>query len=172
MIKKEELSGYTSDPRRLKLRLDQIPVPPKCPHICLVHSGHFRARPRTFWIFASCSGVNVVINERTGTIIMGSQLRISTVAIAHGNLTIQVKEQREVSQPGAFAPQGAATVVVPRSNVTVKEESRRLMIVQEGVSIGDIVQGLNALGVTPRDLISILQAIRAAGALMAELEII
>jgi flagellar P-ring protein precursor FlgI len=113
----------------------------------------------------------VVINERTGTIIMGSQLRISTVAIAHGNLTIQVKEERQVSQPGPFAPQGAATVVVPRSSVTIKEEKNRLILVNEGVSIGDIVQGLNALGVTPRDLISILQAIRAAGALMAELEI-
>ena len=113
----------------------------------------------------------VIINERTGTIIMGSQLRISTVAIAHGNLTIQVRERPEVSQPGAFAPQGAQTVVVPRSNVTVREEKARLMMVGEGVSIGDIVQGLNALGVTPRDLISILQAIRAAGALMAELEI-
>jgi flagellar P-ring protein precursor FlgI len=113
----------------------------------------------------------VVINERTGTIIMGSQLRISTVAIAHGNLTIQVKEQPQVSQPGAFAPRGAQTVVVPRSNVTVKEEKSRLLVVNEGVSIGDVVQGLNALGVTPRDLISIMQAIRAAGALMAELEI-
>lgn len=113
----------------------------------------------------------VVINERTGTIIMGSQLRISTVAIAHGNLTIQVKEERQVSQPGPFAPQGSQTVVVPRSNISVKEEKSRLMVVAEGVSIGDIVQGLNALGVTPRDLISILQAIRAAGALMAELEI-
>ena len=117
------------------------------------------------------TAARVVINERTGTIIMGSQLRISTVAIAHGNLTIQVKERPEVSQPNAFAPQGAQTVVVPRSSVTVKEEKSRLMLVQEGVSIGDIVQGLNALGVTPRDLISILQAIRAAGALMAELEI-
>jgi flagellar P-ring protein FlgI len=114
----------------------------------------------------------VVINERTGTIIMGNQLRISTVAIAHGNLTITVKERPEVSQPGAFAPRGAATVVVPRSNVNIKEEKRQLLVVNEGVSIGDIVQGLNALGVTPRDLISILQAIRAAGALVAELEII
>jgi flagellar P-ring protein FlgI len=113
----------------------------------------------------------VVINERTGTIIMGSQLRISTVAIAHGNLTIQVKEAPQVSQPAPFAPQGAQTVVVPRSTVTIKEEKSRLMLVDAGVSIGDIVQGLNALGVTPRDLISILQAIRAAGALMAELEI-
>ena len=117
------------------------------------------------------SPARVVINERTGTIIMGSQLRISTVAIAHGNLTIQVRETPEVSQPQPFAPAGAQTVVVPRSSVSVKEEKARLMVVQEGVSIGDIVQGLNALGVTPRDLISILQAIRAAGALMAELEI-
>jgi flagellar P-ring protein FlgI len=113
----------------------------------------------------------VVINERTGTVIMGSQLRISTVAIAHGNLTIQVREELQVSQPPPFAPPGAATVVVPKSEVTVREEDRQLVVVPEGVSIGDVVQGLNALGVTPRDLISILQAIRQSGALLAELEI-
>jgi flagellar P-ring protein precursor FlgI len=113
----------------------------------------------------------VVINERTGTVIMGSQLRISTVAIAHGNLTIHVKEEKQVSQPPPLAPRGSQTVVVPKSEVTVKEEKGQLVVVQEGVSIGDVVQALNALGVTPRDLISILQAIRQAGALMAELEI-
>ena len=111
-----------------------------------------------------------MINERTGTIIMGSQLTISTVAIAHGNLTIQVKETPEVSQPNPFAPRGAATVVVPRSSVAIREEKASLSLVG-GVSIGDIVQGLNALGVTPRDLISILQAIRQSGALMADMEI-
>ena len=113
----------------------------------------------------------VIINERTGTIIMGSQLRISTVAVAHGNLTIQIKEEKQVSQPAPFAPQGSATVVVPKSEVTVKEEKSQLAVVSEGVSIGDVVQALNALGVTPRDLIAILQAIRQAGALMADLEI-
>ena len=113
----------------------------------------------------------VVINERTGTVIMGSQLRISTVAIAHGNLTIQVKEDKQVSQPGAFAPQGAQTVTVQKSEVTVREEKSQLLLVPEGVSIGDVVQALNALGVTPRDLISILQAVRQSGALLAELEI-
>ena len=113
----------------------------------------------------------VVINERTGTVIMGSQLRIATVAVAHGNLTIQIREQKEVSQPQPFAPKGAATVVVPKSEVTIKEETSRLAIVPEGVSIGDVVQALNALGVTPRDLISILQAIRQSGALTADLEI-
>ena len=113
----------------------------------------------------------VVINERTGTIIMGSQLRISTVAIAHANLTIHVREDKQVSQPQPFAPQGSQTVTVPKSDVTVKEEKSQLIVVPEGVSIGDVVQALNALGVTPRDLISILQAIRRAGALHAELEI-
>jgi flagellar P-ring protein precursor FlgI len=113
----------------------------------------------------------VVINERTGTVIMGNQLRISTVAVAHGNLTIQVREEKQVSQPPPFAPPGSQTVTVPRSEVAVREEKGQLAVVPEGTSIGDVVQGLNALGVTPRDLISILQAIRQAGALMAELEI-
>ena len=113
----------------------------------------------------------VVINERTGTVIMGSHLRISTVAIAHGNLTITVKEDKQVSQPLPFAPRGAQTVVVPKSDVQVKEEKGKLVMVPEGASIGDVVQGLNALGVTPRDLISIIQAIRQAGALLADLEV-
>lgn len=113
----------------------------------------------------------VVINERTGTVIMGAQLRISTVAVSHGSLSIQVKEEKQVSQPQPFAPQGSQTVVVPKSDVTVKEEKGQLTVVPEGASIGDVVQALNALGVTPRDLIAILQAIRQAGALMAELEI-
>jgi len=113
----------------------------------------------------------VVINERTGTVVLGSQLRIATVAIAHGNLTIQIREEKQVSQPPPFAPRGSQTVVVPKSEVTVKEEKAQLALVPEGASIGDVVQGLNALGVTPRDLISILQAIRQAGALMADLEI-
>jgi flagellar P-ring protein precursor FlgI len=82
-----------------------------------------------------------------------------------------VKEEKQVSQPGAFAPQGAQTVTVNKSEVNVKEEKGQLVIVSEGVSIGDVVQGLNAVGVTPRDLISVLQAIRRAGALMADLEI-
>jgi flagellar P-ring protein precursor FlgI len=113
----------------------------------------------------------VVINERTGTVIMGSQLRIATVAIAHGNLTITVKEDKQVSQPPPLAPRGAQTVVVPKSDVQVKEDRSQLVVVPEGASIGDVVQALNALGVTPRDLISILQAIRQAGALLADLEI-
>jgi flagellar P-ring protein precursor FlgI len=113
----------------------------------------------------------VVINERTGTVIMGSQLRISTVAVSHGSLSISISEEKQVSQPPPLAPRGAQTVVVPRSEVTVREEKSQLALVPEGASIGDVVQALNALGVTPRDLIAIVQAIRQAGALMAELEI-
>jgi flagellar P-ring protein precursor FlgI len=113
----------------------------------------------------------VVINERTGTVIMGNQLRISTVAVSHGNLSIHISEEKQVSQPPPLAPRSATTVVVPKSEVTVREDKGQLAVVREGASIGDVVQALNTLGVTPRDLIAILQAIRQAGALMAELEI-
>jgi flagellar P-ring protein precursor FlgI len=92
------------------------------------------------------------------------------VAIAHGNLMVQIKERPRVSQPLPFS-QGETTVV-PDTSVTIKEGEKRLMVLPEGVSIGQVVQALNAIGVTPRDLITILQAIKAAGALQAELIII
>jgi flagellar P-ring protein precursor FlgI len=113
----------------------------------------------------------VVINERTGTIVIGENVKISPVAIAHGSLTIEIKEEPLVSQPPPFAPEGAETTVVPRTTVSVKEQKGSLVEVS-GVTLGQIVRALNALGVTPRDLISILQALKAAGALNAELEII
>jgi flagellar P-ring protein precursor FlgI len=113
----------------------------------------------------------VVINERTGTIVIGDKVRISPVAIAHGNLTIEIKTEFRVSQPPPFAPEKAETVVVPQKDVTVKEQKASLMEVS-GTTLGEIVRALNALGVTPRDLIAILQALKASGALRAELEII
>jgi flagellar P-ring protein precursor FlgI len=113
----------------------------------------------------------VVINERTGTVIMGENVRISTVAIAHGNLSIQIKETANVSQPLPFS-RGGQTVVVPDSDVLVEEGNKPLFLVESGVSIGEVVGALNALGVSPRDLIAIFQALKAAGALQAELEII
>jgi flagellar P-ring protein precursor FlgI len=113
----------------------------------------------------------VVLNERTGTIVMGENVRISTVAVSHGNLTLVVKETPQVSQPAPLSRTGD-TKVVPSTEVKVKEDPQRLTVMPEGSSIGDVVKGLNALGVTPRDLISILQAIKAAGALQAELNII
>lgn len=113
----------------------------------------------------------VVIDERSGTIVMGENVRISTVAIAQGNLTIRVTETPQVSQPNPFG-QGN-TAVVPRTDIQVDTgDGNRLGLLREGVSLGEVVAGLNALGVGPRDLISILQAIKAAGALQAEIEVI
>ena len=114
----------------------------------------------------------VIINERTGTIVMGENVRISTVAISHGNLNIIIREDSLVSQPGAFAPNSAETKVVQKSNVTVRQEKRNLIVLPKTVSIGDVVSGLNAIGVSPRDLIAILQALKAASALDAKIELI
>jgi flagellar P-ring protein precursor FlgI len=113
----------------------------------------------------------VVINERTGTIVIGSNVTISPVAIAHGSLAILISERPEVSQPLPFAPRGAETTVVPRTNIQV-EEQRSSLIPVSGVTLGEVVRALNALGVSPRDLISILQALKSSGALKAQLKII
>lgn len=112
----------------------------------------------------------VVINERTGTVVMGEQVRISTIAIAHGNLSIIVRENIDVSQPLPFSD--GQTVATPSTQINVQEDANQLMVVPQGVSIGEVVNALNALGVTPRDLIAIFQAIKAAGALQADLEVI
>jgi flagellar P-ring protein precursor FlgI len=112
----------------------------------------------------------VVINERTGTVIMGQNVRVSTIAIAHGNLSIEIKEDQNVSQPMPFARRGR-TVVTPESQVLVQEGNNPIFLVESGVSIGELVKALNALGVSPRDLISIFQALKVAGALQADLEI-
>ena len=113
----------------------------------------------------------VIIDERTGTVVMGENVRISTVAVAHGNLFVQITESPEVSQPPPILSRGQ-TAVVPRTDITVEEEEERLLIVPKGVGIGEVVNALNAIGVTPRDLIAILQAIKASGSLHAELEVI
>ena len=153
------------------------------------------------------SVAKVILNERTGTVVLGENVRISTVAVAHGNLSIQIKENYQVSQPQPFAPgalpgsaaggagaasgalrpgpgdrattgtgpvavPGGATVITPDTEVAVKEEGQKLMVVPQGASLGEVVQALNAIGVTPRDLISILQSIKASGGLQADLEII
>jgi len=121
---------------------------------------------------ATDQAAKVVIDESSGVIVMGSNVRISTVAIAQGNLTIRVTETPQVSQPAPFAQQGE-TAVVPRTDVEVDEdEERKMAVLPEGVSLQQLVDGLNALGVGPRDMISILQAIKAAGALQAEIEVL
>ncbi len=112
----------------------------------------------------------VIIDEVNGVIVMGESVRVSTVAIAQGNLTISVQESPQVVQPAPFS-QGQ-TAVVPQSDVTVEEQlGREMRIVNGSTSLATLVNGLNALGVSPRDMISILQAIKAAGALQAELEV-
>jgi flagellar P-ring protein precursor FlgI len=116
------------------------------------------------------NAAKVVIDEASGTIVMGSNVRISTVAIAQGNLTIRVTETPEVSQPNAFS--NGKTVVAPRTSIQVDDQhDKKLGIVNSGTTLRDLVASLNALGVGPRDLISILQAIKAAGALQADLEV-
>jgi flagellar P-ring protein precursor FlgI len=113
----------------------------------------------------------VVIDERSGVIVMGKDVRISTVALAQGNLTIRITETPQVSQPNAFSEQGE-TVVVPRTEVQVdKDEDNKIAVLQTGVSLQTLVASLNALGVGPRDIITILQSIKAAGALQAEIEV-
>ncbi|MGO8916852.1 MAG: flagellar basal body P-ring protein FlgI, partial [Stellaceae bacterium] len=139
----------------------------------------------------------VVIDEANGIIVMGESVRISTVAVAQGNLTVRVTETPQVSQPNPFAPApaaagstpglpgapgeggvqfapggGGATLVVPRTKIDVDEQSdRRMAVLPAGVSLQELVASLNALGVGPRDMISILQAIKTAGALQAEIEL-
>jgi flagellar P-ring protein precursor FlgI len=125
----------------------------------------------------------VVVNERTGTVVLGEHVRLSTVAIAHGNLTISVKTNLNVSQPPApiisstggqtvVGATGGQAVVTPDVQTEVQEEQTRLLLVDETITLGEVVKALNAVGVTPRDLVAILSALKAAGALQASLEII
>ncbi|SFL92050.1 flagellar basal body P-ring protein FlgI [Methylobacterium pseudosasicola] len=112
----------------------------------------------------------VVVDERSGIIVMGRDVRVSTVAIAQGNLTVTISEQPQVSQPAPLS--NGRTTVVPRTSVKVDTgDGNKLALVKEGVSLRELVDGLNALGVGPRDLISILQAIKTAGALQADIEL-
>ncbi|MBF0111487.1 MAG: flagellar basal body P-ring protein FlgI [Desulfamplus sp.] len=112
----------------------------------------------------------VVVNEKTGTVIIGDNVTISTVAVAHGNLTVTIKKDVDVSQPEPFA--GGETVANEETNVEMEEEKVSLMTLEGGTTIGELVRGLNSIGATPRDMITILQSIKAAGALQADLEII
>jgi len=113
----------------------------------------------------------VVIDESTGTIVMGENVRVSTVAIAQGGLTITVSETPIASQPAPFA-EGGETVVLPRTQVQVEQEMREIGVLESSVTLRELVDGLNALGVSPRDMITILQTIKSAGALQAEIEVL
>ncbi len=135
-------------------------------------------RPRLVHFIATLEGLEVapdavariVVNEKTGTIVMGSDVRLSTVAVSHGNLNLVISESALVSQPQPFSE--GETVTVPQTDVGVEEEKGNLVVMNMGVNIGDVANALNAIGATPRDLIAIFQAIKAAGGLHAELVIL
>ncbi|MDY0882830.1 flagellar basal body P-ring protein FlgI [Dongia soli] len=132
------------DPASLITSIEQLPIDPDTP-------------------------ARVVVDETTGVIVIGDNVRISKVAIAQGNLTIRVTETPQVSQPSPFSSTGV-TAVVPRTNINVQEGgNQKLEVLQPGVSLEDLVAGLNSLGIGPRDMISILQSIRTAGALQADI---
>src|SRR5579864_3046916 len=111
----------------------------------------------------------IIIDERSGIIVMGRDVRVSTVAVAQGNLTVTISESPQVSQPNPLAR--GRTVVTPRTRVGVQEDGKKLAVVKDGVSLQQLVDGLNGLGIGPRDLIGILQAIKAAGAIEADIEV-
>ncbi|MEC8697751.1 MAG: flagellar basal body P-ring protein FlgI, partial [Pseudomonadota bacterium] len=114
----------------------------------------------------------VIIDEQSGVIVMGENVRISTVAIAQGNLTIRITETQQVSQPTPFSNTGT-TETVNRTAVEVEEgEDRKFAVLPNGVTLQELVNGLNALGIGPRDMITILQAVKAAGAMQADIEVL
>jgi flagellar P-ring protein precursor FlgI len=112
----------------------------------------------------------VVINERTGTIVLGKDVRVSPVAILHGNLTVEIQTEMQVSQPNALS--GGTTAVVPQTTVKAKEETARNIVLKQGATVEELVRALASIGSTPRDVIAILQNLRSAGALEAEIEVI
>ena len=116
------------------------------------------------------SAAKVVVNERTGTVVMGGHVTIDTVAVAQGGLTVKIAKSNEVSQPPPLS--GGSTVVTPTTSLDVKDQPAPLIVLPATASVSDLVSALNAVGATPRDVISILQAINAAGALHAELQLI
>lgn len=121
------------------------------------------------------STAKVVVNERTGTIVMGKDVRLSTVAVSHGNLSLIVREDYEVSQPNPFTPfSRGRTVITPQTDISVTEDEGELVLLdmKKGISLGEIATALNAIGATPRDLIAIFQAIKASGSMHGELIIL
>jgi flagellar P-ring protein precursor FlgI len=116
------------------------------------------------------TAARVVINERTGTVVLGGDVRIGPVAVAHGNLSVRIATDYQVSQPEGFS-QGQTTVT-PQTQVNVNQEDRKLVALEAGTTLADVVRALNTLGVTPRDIIAIMQALKAAGALRAEVVIL
>jgi flagellar P-ring protein precursor FlgI len=112
----------------------------------------------------------VIVNSRTGTVIINSKVRVQPAAVSHGSLTVTINENPQVSQPGALSR--GTTAVTPQSDVSVKEENNHMFVFNPGVSLDEIVQAVNSVGAAPSDLVAILEALKSAGALRAELMVI
>jgi flagellar P-ring protein precursor FlgI len=141
----------------------QAPTQDKMPLIeFIAEVEHLEIQPDTV--------ARIVVSERSGTVVMGENVRLSTVAVSHANLNLVISEGMQVSQPGPLSE--GQTVAMPDTEIELSEEKGNLVVMPMGVSIGDVARALNAIGATPRDLIAIFQAIKVAGSLHAELVVI
>src|SRR5271170_5885671 len=134
-----------------------------------LHSAEFIAQLEALTVQTD-RAAKVVINERSGTIVMGKEVRVSPVAIMHGDLTVEIQTTYDVSQPGPLS--NGVTAVTPQVSVGVKEEKARNVVLKEGATVEELVRALSSIGSTPRDIIAILQSLRAAGALESEIQVI
>ncbi|MDB5940024.1 MAG: flgI, partial [Polaromonas sp.] len=130
----------------------------------------FMARMQNIDISPAQAVAKVVINARTGSVVMNQSVRLGDCAVAHGNLSVVINTEPVISQPNPLS--GGSTVVAQKSQIEISQSGGALQVVRGGASLADVIKGLNALGANPQDLVSILQAMKAAGALRAELEII
>jgi flagellar P-ring protein precursor FlgI len=131
----------------------------------------FLAQIESLDVTPAQTSAKVILNARTGSIVMNQAVMVEACAVAHGNLTLIVSSEPVISQPAAFSPKGQ-TVVTERTQVEIRSDKGGLALVKQSASLGDVVKALNSIGATPQDLLAILQAMKAAGALRAELEII
>ena len=132
---------------------------------------NFLAQIESLEVTPAQTSAKVIVNARTGSIVMNQRVMVEECAVAHGNLTVVVSSEPVISQPGPFSPQGQ-TVQAERAQIEIRSDKGGLTMVRQSVSLGEVVKALNAIGATPQDLLAILQAMKAAGALRAELEII
>src|SRR6202012_4830312 len=148
------------DGRTIQLRAPQDPA----------SQVSFMAQIQDIDVRPAQAAAKVILNARTGSIVMNQMVTLQNCAVAHGNLSVGINTQPVVSQPGAFS--NGQTVVAKQSQIQMKQDNGALKLVSAGANLADVVKALNALGATPADLMSILQAMKAAGALRADLEII
>lgn len=130
----------------------------------------FISRVENLLVNAAEASPKVIVNSRTGSVVMNQRVLVTNCAVAHGNLSVTIQTEPVISQPGAFSP--GRTVATERANIEVKEDKSGLVVLPNTTSLSDVVRALNAVGATPSDLLAILQAMKAAGALKAELEVI